>query len=62
MTLLYDTNEGEIVMAPPTFIMDQLHWILEDAVDRPQHVPGVMTEIHRDRWYEARQRLRKGML
>lgn len=49
-------------MASPTFIMDQLHRILEDTVDRPSLVPGVLTEIHRDKWYEARERLRKGML
>ena len=48
-------------MAPPSFIREQLHWILEDAKDRPCNPVGVLTTLHRDKWFEARERLMKGI-
>ncbi len=61
LTLFYDTPDGEIVLAPPSFIMDQIHWILDDAIERPHHPVGVLTTLHRDKWFQARERLLKGI-
>lgn len=60
--MFYDTPTGEIALAPPTFILNQLKWIVEDAKERNPYPVGVLTTEHRDKWYEAREKLRKGKI
>ena len=62
LDMFYDTPTGEIALAPPTFILNQLKWIVEDAKERNPYPVGVLTTEHRDKWYEAREKLRKGKI
>ena len=60
LDLFYDAPDGELTVAPPTHIMNELHKILTDTVEACPCPVGVLTTEHRDTWYQARKRLSEG--
>ena len=60
MNILGINQDGEIDSVPPSYVIRELHKILDDATEPAEHPVGVLTTEHRDTWYRARQTLIQG--
>ncbi len=58
--MLYETPDGTLAVTPSSHVMSELHHILETAPPTNEYPVGILTNEHRDTWYQARERLRKG--
>ena len=62
LDVLYETPSGELAVAPPTYIVSELHNILKAAPEPAEYPVGILTTEHRDTWFQARERLLRGKL
>ena len=60
LDVLYEVPGGCLAPAPGSHIVEELHRILRAVPTPAEHPVGILTTEHRDTWYQARERLRKG--
>ena len=60
LDVLYECVDGTLVVAPSTFIIEQLHNIIKMTSDPSTYPIGILTTDHRDTWTQSRERLIKG--
>ena len=62
LDVLYDTSTGELAVAPPTHIVNELHNVLKSVPEPAEYPVGILTTEHRDTWFYARERLLNGKM
>ena len=60
VTIFGKNKAGEIDIVPPSYIVNEIHKILDDATEPASFPVGVLTTEHRDTWYKASQTLIQG--
>ena len=60
LDVLYEVEGGCLAAAPGSHIVEELHHILRAAPTLAEYPVGILTAEHRETWYQARERLRKG--
>ena len=60
LDVFYEAPDGTLAVAPGSHIQKELHSILEMAMEKNRYPVGVLTNEHRDTWYQCRERLVKG--
>ena len=60
LDVLYEVEGGCLAPAPGSHIVEELHHILRAAPTLAEYPVGILTAEHRETWYQARERLRKG--
>ena len=62
LDILYETPTGELAVVPGSHLVEQLKAIVVSHVEPCKFPIGLLTTEHRDTWYQAREKLNKGVL
>ena len=61
MDVLVETSTGELDMVPPSHMIEVFSQILDDVKEPAEYPVGILTAEARDKWYENREKLMKGL-
>ena len=54
-------SDGTLAIAPPSYIMKEVHKVLDMAPESCDHPVGILTSEHRENWARTREELHQGV-